>query len=273
MMKLLNPLFILLIFFPLTFFSQNNVGIGTITPDPSALLELADTTKGVLIPRMTTVQRLAIVNPANGLLVYDSNFDCFYYYISSSSSWISLCSLSGPTGPTGSSGVIGATGVSGVTGPTGPSGQIGVTGATGIMGATGITGSSGGPIGPTGPTGLGSSNGFNARIFAYSTLNTDIPFNIVQFNDGGNYNSSSGIYTCPSNGVYLFSGDVYAATGLHIYIYVNGIALQTLYYTQITPVGSGYSILLNLNSGDMVSLRIAAGAISGNVNFCGFKVY
>ena len=53
-------------------FAQN-VGIGTNTPNSSALLDLSDTTKGILIPRMTEVQRLAIQNPAVGLMVYQTN--------------------------------------------------------------------------------------------------------------------------------------------------------------------------------------------------------
>lgn len=46
-------------------------GIGTITPDASALLDLSSTTKGLLMPRMTTVQKDLIVNPAVGLTVYN----------------------------------------------------------------------------------------------------------------------------------------------------------------------------------------------------------
>ena len=53
--------------------SQNNVGIGTTTPDASSLVDMTATDKGMLVPRMTTAQRLAIVNPANALLVYDTD--------------------------------------------------------------------------------------------------------------------------------------------------------------------------------------------------------
>lgn len=43
-----------------------NVGIGTITPDASAQLEVASINKGLLPPRMTTVQCDAISSPAVG---------------------------------------------------------------------------------------------------------------------------------------------------------------------------------------------------------------
>jgi hypothetical protein len=57
-----------------------SVGIGTTTPNSKALLDISSTTKGILIPRMTTSQRLAIATPPNGLLVYDTDKDEFHQY-------------------------------------------------------------------------------------------------------------------------------------------------------------------------------------------------
>jgi hypothetical protein len=141
-----------IIFLVTDVYSQNNVGIGTTSPDPSAALEITANDKGVLVPRVTTAQRLGISNPANGLLVFDTTLDCFYYYTISTNSWVSLCSVPGPTGPTGPAG--GPTGPTGVTGPTGPTGPIG---ATGISGATG-------PTGATGATGVTGAQGSGAKI-------------------------------------------------------------------------------------------------------------
>ncbi|WOC39336.1 hypothetical protein [Polaribacter sp. HL-MS24] len=45
-------------------------GIGTNTPNESAILELRSTHKGFLPPRMTQAQMLAIINPVAGLMVY-----------------------------------------------------------------------------------------------------------------------------------------------------------------------------------------------------------
>lgn len=53
--------------------SQNNIGIGTTTPNASAVLDVSSTNRGLLPPRMTALQRNAITSPANGLLVYDSD--------------------------------------------------------------------------------------------------------------------------------------------------------------------------------------------------------
>ena len=47
--------------------------IGGSTPNPSALLDLQSTSKGLLPPRMTTAQRDAIALPATGLIVYNTD--------------------------------------------------------------------------------------------------------------------------------------------------------------------------------------------------------
>ena len=51
-----------------------NVGIGTISPAPSAALHINSTTRGFLPPRMTLAQRNAIASPAEGLMI--SCTDC-----------------------------------------------------------------------------------------------------------------------------------------------------------------------------------------------------
>jgi hypothetical protein len=60
--------------------AQQNVGIGTTTPAASAQLHINSTTKGLLIPRLTSAQRTAIASPATGLQVYDTNTNTFWYY-------------------------------------------------------------------------------------------------------------------------------------------------------------------------------------------------
>ena len=140
-------------------FSQNqNVGIGTTTPDASAILDLTATDKGLLVPRLTTTQRNAISTPANGLLVYDITVGCYFYY---NTAWVSLCQLSGPTGPAGANGATGpqgTAGVAGVAGPAGPQGANGANGATGPQGPAGANGANG-ATGPQGVTGAAGQNG------------------------------------------------------------------------------------------------------------------
>jgi len=58
-----------------------NVGIGaeSFTPDPSAMLDVKSTDKGFLPPRMTTAERDAISEPAEGLMIYNSDLKCLQY--------------------------------------------------------------------------------------------------------------------------------------------------------------------------------------------------
>lgn len=51
------------------------IGIGTTSPDPSSVLDVSSSDRGVLLPRMTAAQRDAIVAPANGLMVYITDTD------------------------------------------------------------------------------------------------------------------------------------------------------------------------------------------------------
>lgn len=56
--------------------SYTQVGIGTTSPNQTAALDIASTSKGFLPPRMTEIQRNSIVNPAQGLLIYNLSVPC-----------------------------------------------------------------------------------------------------------------------------------------------------------------------------------------------------
>ena len=69
------------------------LGIGTTTPQPSSILDVSSTTKGLLVPRMTEIQKNAISTPAEGLLLYQTDvFNGFYYR--DSPSWLRILSTS-----------------------------------------------------------------------------------------------------------------------------------------------------------------------------------
>jgi hypothetical protein len=78
--------------------SSGGIGIGIATPNASALLDLTSTTKGLLLPRMTTAQKNTISSPVAGLVVYDSSLNKLYYR--NSSAWTDLQGPQGPQGPT-----------------------------------------------------------------------------------------------------------------------------------------------------------------------------
>jgi hypothetical protein len=60
---------------------EGPVGIGVVSPDPSAILEVYSTEDGVLIPRMKKAARDLIEAPATGLIIYQTDVSPgFYYY-------------------------------------------------------------------------------------------------------------------------------------------------------------------------------------------------
>ena len=160
--------------------AQDNMSIGTVSPDPSAILHLEANDKGLLVPRLTSTQRIAITSPATGLLVFDITLNQFWYF--NGIIWVQAVGPAGapgalgPAGNTGATGIqgpigptgnTGATGADGIQGPTGSTGNTGATGADGIQGSTGATGNTGatgadgiqGPTGATGNTGATGADG------------------------------------------------------------------------------------------------------------------
>ena len=164
-------LLIIQLFCAVAVIAQQRVGVGTLTPNPSAQLDLSAQDKGVLIPRMTSAQRNMIPNPTNGLLVFDVTTVGFWYF--DGVQWVQPFGPTGPQGPAGIAGIAGPTGPQGPTGlastivgnqgiagVTGPQGIQGHTGPTGIQGAVGIDG----VVGVTGPQGLVGATGAQGSV-------------------------------------------------------------------------------------------------------------
>jgi hypothetical protein len=68
------------------------VGIGTAAPDNSAILDVSATDKGMLFPRLTSAQRIAITAPASGLHVFDTNTNSLWFY--NGSFWVNYAAQS-----------------------------------------------------------------------------------------------------------------------------------------------------------------------------------
>ena len=66
-------------------------------PDPSAILDISSTSKGLLIPRMNTAERTAIAAPAQGLMVFDTDSRTFWFY---SNGWNEITTGNGGGGLT-----------------------------------------------------------------------------------------------------------------------------------------------------------------------------
>lgn len=70
--------------------ASGNVGIGTSSPNASAILDAQSTTKGVRFPNMTTTQKNAVSSPAAGLVVFDTTLAKLCVY--SGSAWQTITS-------------------------------------------------------------------------------------------------------------------------------------------------------------------------------------
>ncbi len=81
-------------------------------PHSSAMLDVKSFTKGILVPRTSSVGRIGIFNPAKGLLVYDTTSSSFWFY--NASAWVQIAgsngwNLTGNTGINATTNFIGTT--------------------------------------------------------------------------------------------------------------------------------------------------------------------
>ena len=70
------------------------IGLNNPNPDSSSVLDIKSTDRGILIPRMTTAQRIAMTTaatiPAEGLMVFDSDQEKFYFWNANEDKWYAL---------------------------------------------------------------------------------------------------------------------------------------------------------------------------------------
>jgi hypothetical protein len=71
----------------LSLFAQVGINANSSPPNASAMLDVNSTTKGMLIPRMTQAEILAISNPANGLQVFCTTDSKLYLYAATPGQW------------------------------------------------------------------------------------------------------------------------------------------------------------------------------------------
>ncbi|MEM9680245.1 MAG: hypothetical protein AAF901_07960 [Bacteroidota bacterium] len=70
----------MLIVIPLTSFTISaQVGIGTTSPDASAALHIESSDSGILVPKLDETERDNITNPANGLMIFNTDANTFQY--------------------------------------------------------------------------------------------------------------------------------------------------------------------------------------------------
>lgn len=72
-------------------YQMGKVATGTKLIEPSAQFEVKSFNKGVLISRLTTAQRDKVEDPADGLMIYNTDTQCINFYDLSLAHWKSLC--------------------------------------------------------------------------------------------------------------------------------------------------------------------------------------
>ncbi|KPM48556.1 hypothetical protein [Jiulongibacter sediminis] len=264
-MKNLHPkyVFVLLIIGVLTIQAKaQNVGIGTKQPDQSAALDIQSIDKGLLIPRMTLEKRNDIKNPANGLLIFQSNEKSGFYFFDGNK-WSPLSateansiaaanpdnwSLTGNAGTSEATNFIGTTDAAPLT--------LKVNAARSGLIST-VNGS---------PTlfgylsGLSTTTGINNSSFGYLSMysntsgshNGAFGYGSLQNNTTGNYNFAMGSNSLLNN----TSGSFNMAVGAHSLI-LNSVGAQN------TAIGTN---ALQSNTGGSNNIGIGYNAGYSNAN-------
>ncbi|XP_052693526.1 complement C1q-like protein 4 isoform X2 [Crassostrea angulata] len=126
-------------------------------------------------------------------------------------------------------------------------------------------------------------NSFNNRVAFYSYLsNTDmhpkpnqtIVFDHVVTNTGGKFNSKTGVFTCPTQGVYAFSWTVYCSNGGYL---ISELVVNSRSVGDMLCSGQGDDnirhtssvAVVELNEGDRVYVRTHPIAVLNGVLWSG----
>ena len=68
--------------------TSGSLGVGTASPAANSALDITSTSKGLLLPRLTSTQRDAISSPPSGLMIYNTTTGIFQCY--ANGSWTNL---------------------------------------------------------------------------------------------------------------------------------------------------------------------------------------
>jgi hypothetical protein len=173
------------------------------TANASAMLDIKSTTKGLLIPRMTTLERTAIVSPATGLQVYDTDLNLLYFY--NGTAWTAITIAANYWTSSGGN-IYNNTGTNVGIGATVPgdklevNGNIRFSGAGTLLAAPSTVGSAysvtvkaGDPYVPVGGSGgsvnITATNNMPAGGSGYSNLG---PSGNINLTSGSGYNTAGG---------------------------------------------------------------------------------
>ena len=220
------------------------------TANASAMLDIKSSTKGLLIPRMTTIQRTGIGTPATGLQVYDTDLNLLYFY--NGSSWAGLSASTNFWTLSGGH-IYNNTGTNVGIGTTAPGDKLEVNGNIRLTGTGSVL---------AGPSTVGSAYSVTVRAG-----DPNVPIggsggsvNITATNNmpaGGSGYSNLG----PSGNVNITSGSGYNTAGGNI----NITAGQTSCWAQTANSHSDVNIQggANLVAADAASINVLGGGTVG----------
>ncbi len=194
--------------------------------DASSMLDIASSTKGLLVPRMTTTQRTGISSPAKGLLVYDSTLASFYYNSGTpaSPSWTPLGGSSLPTGATGA--ILYYNGSSWTGLPAGTNGQV-------------LIMTSGMPTwAPTTTLTVGASYGGGKIAYLLQSGDPGYDPTVQHGLIAANSDQSTGVAWDPSGGVFSAAGGTGIGTGK---VNTDNILNETNYSGTAAYIARSYS--------------------------------
>ena len=234
-------------------FTTGSLGVGTATPDASALLDLSSATKGLLAPRMTQAQRSVIATPAEGLLVYQTDGTPGFFYFNGAT-WAGPLGASSATGTVAS--IATGTGLSG--GPITNSGTISLANTAVTPGSytrASLTVDAQGRL-------TAASNG------AAINLATDVTGNLPLASGGTGSTTASGARTALGAAGSGANSDITSLTGLTTPLSVaqggTGTTTSSGLITNLLPsqTGNGSKFLTTDGSGTL-SWGAASGGGSG----------
>lgn len=228
-------LLLTLFFISITGYSQN-IGIGTSAPNANAKLDIADTSRGLLIPRMDAAHRISIPN-TKGLLVYDTTSNTFWY--NNGSIWKNM-DVAGGGGSgwqlTGNGGTTDGTNFIGTTDNVPLTLRVNNVQA-GRIDSSKIN------------TYLGYQSG---KSNTTATTNTGMGFHSLFSDTTGSYNTAHGAYSLFSNG----SGSFNTAAGVHSLFFNNSGIYNT---------ANGFQAMFTDSSGNFNTATGAFGLFGNKI--------
>ncbi|GAB5574663.1 complement C1q subcomponent subunit C [Prionailurus viverrinus] len=198
----------------------------------------------------------------------------------------------GKDGHDGLPGPKGEPGIPAIPGTQGPKGQKGERGTPGHPGKNGPTGTAGSPgvpglMGPPGEPGEeGRYKQKHQSVFTvtrqtsqYPTANSLVKFNVAITNPQGDYDTSTGKFTCRVPGLYYFVYHTSQTANLCVLLYRSGVRVTTFcdHLSNRKQVSSG-GVLLQLQAGEQVWLAVndyngMVGTEGSDSVFSGFLLF